>query len=487
MRRFELFLVVLMAVAILALVGPAQAGLISGVAETGTGLNPLPAYYTGQTFDHPNEGAGFTVPYLDEDVPFFNNRSHEYNGISAQKSIASLGLVGAEYVMAANENRGVADYQLSVTVGQTVNAYVMMDTRVTQPAWLTDDGWEHLGFHRMGIDENGDSVGPGEGIDNTFFLWKQADIPAGTFVTKERGGSGNNMYGLVVTESGVGPNYLAPPIVGFSYSTLAKGGSISGMLDTTPVGGTGPVLFTAAMPDPALVDPNPALTPAGAVGTVTEQQGSHNEPPLKTVGLDWAGVGPVTLTGTDGINNYSIDVDLLFGPSGDSGYNNPAEDPLSSFDALLGPEFVYEWNIEVSDDALVEHGGDAVSTGGDDNPRMAVWLAEGTEEANGGSHRFTQIERQFNQGPDAYANTDETTDSIKWSKFAAYQGLGIFYGWRDRDSLGGGSFQVDSIDLSGNLLVDTARMTSVPVPEPSTLIMLAAVALAGLLAWRRRR
>ena len=138
-------LIFLFAVAVLALTaGPLTAQLITGVTESGTGLDPVAVSYTGQTFDHPEEGAGFTVPALDEDVPSFTDRNHEYNGVSAAESIASLGLVGVEYIMSANDNREVADYKLDITVADTVDAYVFMDKRVTQPQWLIDDGWAFL-------------------------------------------------------------------------------------------------------------------------------------------------------------------------------------------------------------------------------------------------------------------------------------------------------------------------------------------------------
>jgi hypothetical protein len=204
-RQFKLVLAAAVAAGLL--VTQAGAALITGVAESGTDLDPVAAYYTGQTFDHPNEGVGFTVPPLDEDVPFYSDRNHEYNGVTAAESIASLGLVGAEYVMAANDNREVGDYQLTTTVASPVDAYVFMDTRQTQPQWLIDDGWAFLGDRQMGIDEGGDGVGPGEAINNRFWIWKQADVPAGTLVTKERGGSGGNMYGLAVTEPGIGPDF----------------------------------------------------------------------------------------------------------------------------------------------------------------------------------------------------------------------------------------------------------------------------------------
>lgn len=497
MRRLYVRLA-LIGAALFTFAGLASAASITGVAETGTGLAPEGVYYTGQTFDHPNEGVGFTVPSLDEDVPSYADRNHEYNGISATETIAALGLVGAEYVMMANDNRGVGDYQLSVTVDKTVDTYVMMDARLTQPSWLRDEGWGLVGHQyrpdglqgtRLGIDEGGNGVGPGDDINQQFLIWGKENVPAGTIVTKERGGTGNNMYGVVITDPGAGPGVDPVTVkpIPFSYSTLEKGGTISGMLDTTHVGGSGDVLFTAAMPTPVTVDPNPGLTPAGAVGTITEQQGSHNEAPHKTVGLDWSGMGPVELKGTDGINYYSVLVDLIFGPSGDRGYRNDIDDPLSNYDPLLGPDYLYTWAIPFSDDALEEHGGDAVSPGGSDNPRMAVYLGVGREEENGGSHRFTQSEYQFDEGPDAHTNTHESSGATKSTKYAAYRDLGIFFGWRDRENIADGSFHVDSITFAGNLPVDIATMTSAPVPEPSTVLMLASLALAGLLLWKRRR
>jgi len=209
--------------------GVANAQLITGVTETGTSLNVNVARFTGQVFDHPNEGVGFTVPSLNEDVTFFTNRLHEYNGIDAVQTIGSMGLVGAEYVMLANENRGVADYLLTTSVSQPVDAYVFMDTRMTQPAWLSSDGWAFLGNRQMGIDENGDGVGPGVSIQNRFWMWKKS-ITDPSFITRERGGTGNNMYGVAVTTPGVGPSYA--PFPGQNWTP----GSF-GMIDLGATGG----------------------------------------------------------------------------------------------------------------------------------------------------------------------------------------------------------------------------------------------------------
>ena len=486
----------LVALALVGLWSPAANGAatyITNVVETGTDLSSWGTHFTGQTFEHQYAGAGYTVPALGEDVLAFSDRTHEYNGSTAENTIASLGLAGADYVMSANNNRSVEDLQLDISVNAACDAFLFYDARLTPPSWISDN-WEDLGLQRLGIDESGDGdpPGPGNGINQEFTIWKMSMADAGTFSTYASESAGKNMYGVAVTGSGQGPDRIEPPVppdykpIAFSYSTADGMGTISGMLDTTGAGGTGDVLFTAEMPVPANADPNPLMTPAGSVGTVTEATGDDNLDG-KTAGINWDGLGPVTLTGTDGVNNYSVPVELIFGPSGDTSYNNPAEDPLSSYNAELGPDYVYTWAIEVSDDAVAEHGGDAVSPGGSDNPRMATYFGVGAEDPNGLAHRFTQIERQFNVGPDAYTNTHETTGSGKYSKFAAYQPLGIFYGWRDREDLAGGSFQVNSVEFAGNLPVDLNLMTATVIPEPSTLIMLLTSGLLGLGLWLRRR
>lgn len=160
--------------------------------------------FTGIDFDHPIEGAGFVVPLLDEDVPAYTDRDHEWNGVSFDASLEELGLAGAEYVMTANDDKAIAEFVMDIELSAAVDAYVFMDTRATQPQWLTDDGWVFLN-RQIGMDEAGDSFDAGAGIDNTFWIWKKADVPAGTLTTYERGGAGNSQYGVAVTLPGVGP------------------------------------------------------------------------------------------------------------------------------------------------------------------------------------------------------------------------------------------------------------------------------------------
>jgi hypothetical protein len=211
LRRFKNLIGMATLVALSTIPVSAPAQIITGVEELGGGLDGVPPHYTGQTFDHEVEGADFTVPFLDEDVPFFVDRSHEYNGSTPAVTIASLGLVGAEYVMMANDNRGVLDYELNVELGRTADAFIFIDTRLpAPPEWLADEGWQFLG-HQMGIDEGGDGVGPGQAINNRFWIWKKANVGPGTLTTYEAQAAGRNQYGIAFTEPGIGPGVLELP------------------------------------------------------------------------------------------------------------------------------------------------------------------------------------------------------------------------------------------------------------------------------------
>ena len=189
------------------------APIIISAVESGTGINAAVAKFTGETYAHPNEGAGYTVPTLAEDVTTYTNRLHEYNSPAGYYDISTLGLSGAEIVQIANENRDVADYTLTVSTSQASDVYVFMDFRVPQPSWLVSDGWQFLNLV-TGVDEGGDGVGPGANVQNNFWIWKKNNVPAGTVVTRQRGASGNNMYGVAVMPVGAGPGDLAFPTPG---------------------------------------------------------------------------------------------------------------------------------------------------------------------------------------------------------------------------------------------------------------------------------
>ena len=90
-----------------------------------------------------------------------NASYHPFRSIRAKAEYHALYAQRAKAWPVAAETRWVETPagQTFVRVSGPVDAYVFMDTRVTQPAWLTDNGWTFLGSGLMGIDEAGDGVG----------------------------------------------------------------------------------------------------------------------------------------------------------------------------------------------------------------------------------------------------------------------------------------------------------------------------------------
>jgi hypothetical protein len=227
------FLAAMAAMSLLAVPSLAAPIIISAV-ESGTALNANVARYTGETYAHPNEGAAYTVPTLGEDVTVYTNRLHEYNAPAGYYDIPTLGLAGAEIVQIANENRDVANYTLTTTLSQAADVYLFMDFRVPQPSWLVSDGWQFLNLV-TGIDEDGNGVGPGASVQNNFWIWKKGNVPAGTVVTRQRGASGNNMYGVAVLPAGAGPSELPFPTPG-NFGVIDIG-AIGGRAEPGALGG----------------------------------------------------------------------------------------------------------------------------------------------------------------------------------------------------------------------------------------------------------
>ena len=384
---------------------------------------------------------------------------------------------GAEYIRTFNTDKDSAgaavNYQVDLTSAATV--FVTVDDRFGDPQGTVDNVVRDFAPAGTFVDTGWNlTIDEGGGRPLSLYV---ADLPAATYNFKEQ--QDNNFYTFGVVPGAI-PEPPVPDrqLLSFTYSTVTGTGMISGTLDARGAGGPMEMHFEAPMPAPALVDPRSDLTPAGAVGTITEQTGSHNESG-KTVGIRWSGMGPVTLEAMDGGKTYTVTAKLMFGPSGD-GWSS-GDDPNSSYEPF-GENFDYQWEIDYSDDALEEHGGDAVTTGG--GAKMAVFYGVGREEKLGLAHRLTQNNKTFDVGLDAArTNTDNTKDGkARYTKYAGYQDLALYFGWRQDDTLSDGSFQVDSMVFSGNLLVYTEDL----VPEPATLGLLALGGLAVLIHRKRR-
>jgi hypothetical protein len=203
----------------------AHPAIITSVVETGgdDSVN-TPAQYSGQTFLHPNLGP-YTVPRFDEDVPAFRDRVHQWNSALAELGLPSY-LAGREYIMIRNDNRDNAEFRLDITVSEPAFIYVLVDNRLTDGSganppesglpldqwtamtWMATEGFQPVlnGLNRafnpavpdeVGVDEGGDGVGPGAGINQYSSIYYR-QVPAGTVSVYQPDNAGRNMYGVVV-------------------------------------------------------------------------------------------------------------------------------------------------------------------------------------------------------------------------------------------------------------------------------------------------
>ncbi len=149
---------------------------------------------------------------LAEDVLSHSDRTHQYNGANATDTIASLGLLGADYVQIANNDRSVANFSLTVNVVGTVDLYLFIDDRVgdgnnanpptlgAAMPWVAAAGFVDTGFN-IGIDEDGDGVGPGVGINQVASIYKKAGAAGIVVLGAQNDGTSRNMYGVAATRT----------------------------------------------------------------------------------------------------------------------------------------------------------------------------------------------------------------------------------------------------------------------------------------------
>ena len=164
---------------------PAQAQLITAVAHRNTDA------------DAP-ENPQIAPSPLAEDALVFVDRTHQYNDIPAL-------LIGAEYIMLANDNKNQGTYELDVTVSKNCTIYVFVDNRmgaanggkgvapdITGMAWLTARGFVDSG-EDIGIDESGDGD-----IDQYSSAFALAVKPGTITIGGPMQGHDGNMLGVAV-------------------------------------------------------------------------------------------------------------------------------------------------------------------------------------------------------------------------------------------------------------------------------------------------
>jgi hypothetical protein len=151
-----------------------------------------------QRYNSTNTAPAIAGPLAENSLAYVD-RTHIYQGIPAY-------LLGAEYVMVANDDRdinGGTGYMLDVTLSQDATLYLLIDTRVgdgvkTDPAtigpngmfWVQVFGWTYTG-DTVSIDESANGS-----IDSWFSVFSKA-VSAGTTTLYEQREGSLNMYGVV--------------------------------------------------------------------------------------------------------------------------------------------------------------------------------------------------------------------------------------------------------------------------------------------------
>jgi hypothetical protein len=114
---------------------------------------------------------------LDEDMPAYVDRPHQWNGLNSQGLPRFLR--GADYVMTFNEGKEKKDLEITVELARKATLYVFFDDREKPPTWLSGP-FSDTGVN-IGLDEGSwpnpsrfsVARGPGQSINNIFSVWKR--------------------------------------------------------------------------------------------------------------------------------------------------------------------------------------------------------------------------------------------------------------------------------------------------------------------------
>ncbi|MFH1718402.1 MAG: fibronectin type III domain-containing protein, partial [Planctomycetota bacterium] len=135
---------------------------------------------------------------LGEDEPCYVDRVHQYNEIPEY-------LIGADYVITANDNKNQSAYELDITLSQNATLYVFVDNRMGGAAGGLDVAPNITGMpwlDSMGFVDTGDDIGIDEGADGDIDQYSSIfslAVKAGTVtIFGNTQGHGGNMLGAAV-------------------------------------------------------------------------------------------------------------------------------------------------------------------------------------------------------------------------------------------------------------------------------------------------
>lgn len=225
---------------LLALAIPSNADIVS-VEEEGLAAD------TPAIFEPNGEGAEGSL-YNDDSLTF-SDRTHQHNAAAFDESTGEPATGGSiigeippylrnnPYVRFANDARENPDYRATITTDVLSTFYLLIDNRLdgnaastgspnsTDPElggtleWVIEGGWERMNTgltpeglpDYVAVDEGGDGVGPGEGL-NQFYSIYRFPVSTTEVVVHSNGIAGSNMISLVVAPA---DDAVIPPIASF--------------------------------------------------------------------------------------------------------------------------------------------------------------------------------------------------------------------------------------------------------------------------------
>jgi hypothetical protein len=204
-------------------VAPLWGGIITSVTQLNGDTDRPEPKFSGQTFNVVNGSTtllrDYTVPRFGENALAMTDRLHEWNSVGTNGlSSGSLPLpgylVGAEYVLIANNNRDNANLTVTVGLASPAWIYLLIDNRIgdndaatppdftTVMSWVVSEGWTPVtnGLNRTGATTLPDEVGwdeNGDGSINQYGSVYRKLVTTGS-VTLRQQGETRDMYGVVV-------------------------------------------------------------------------------------------------------------------------------------------------------------------------------------------------------------------------------------------------------------------------------------------------
>jgi hypothetical protein len=181
---------------------------------------------------NPDEMAAIIETNFGEDSLAFSDRTHQHNSAAFNDAgvLSTTGtnilplpsyLLGQDYIRFANDAKTIADYSATITTDEPSNFWLLVDNRMdgaagnvnspnsTDPVlegalqWVVDGGWVRLNTgispngqaDYTGVDEGGEGVGPGVGLNQFYSVYTLPTLE--TSVTVHGVVNGGNFISLI--------------------------------------------------------------------------------------------------------------------------------------------------------------------------------------------------------------------------------------------------------------------------------------------------